>query len=116
MSVSQNGDRSEVLTEIQQYFGCGTIRPDRSDQTLKWEVRSLELLIARVIPHFRDYPLQSGKRRDFESFADICERMARGEHREAGGLREIVRLASAMNPSGKRGYSPERILQDLVSR
>jgi LAGLIDADG endonuclease len=35
VSVSQNGDRSEVLTEIQRYFGCGTIRPDRSDQTLK---------------------------------------------------------------------------------
>ena len=116
VSVSQNGDRSEVLLAIQEYFGCGSLRPDRSDLTLKWETRRLSSILSSVIPHFHDYPLQSGKRRDFESFADICERMARGEHREAGGLREIVRLASAMNPSGKRGYSPERILQDLVSR
>jgi hypothetical protein len=116
MSVSQNGDRSEVLLAIQEYFGCGTLRPDRSDLTLKWETRRLSNLLSVVIPHFREYPLQSGKRRDFELFALICEGMARGAHRDAGGLREIVRLANAMNPSGKRGYSPDRILQDLLSR
>src|SRR6478752_3555055 len=35
LSVSQNGDRAEVLHAIQAYFGCGSIRPDRSDKTLK---------------------------------------------------------------------------------
>jgi LAGLIDADG endonuclease len=113
LSVSQNGDRSEVLLMIQRHFGCGTLRPDRSDRTLKWEVRSLPLLNAVVVPHFRRYPLQSGKRRDFELFADICERMTRGEHRSAVGLPEIVRLAAEMNPSGKRGYLPEMIVQRL---
>ena len=61
LSVSRNGDRSEVLLEIQHYFDCGTLRPDRSDRTLKWEVRSLPLLVARTTPHFRRYPLLSGK-------------------------------------------------------
>ena len=88
LSVSQNGDRSEVLLAIQRYFGCGTLRPDRSDQTLKWEVRSLPVILAVIIPHFRQYPLQSGKQRDFELFADICERMARGEHREPKDCRD----------------------------
>jgi LAGLIDADG endonuclease len=113
LSVSQNGDRREVLLMIQQYFGCGSLRPDRSDRTLKWEVRSLPLLQAVVVPHFRRYPLQSGKRRDFELFAEICERMTRGEHRHAEGLKEIVRLAGGMNPSGKRGYLPAMIVQQL---
>ena len=113
MSVSQNGDRSEVLLDIQRYFSCGTLRPDRSDKTLKWEVRSLPLLLTYVVPHFRRYPLRSGKQRDFELFAEICQRMARGEHRHASGLCEIVRLAGSMNPSGKRGYLPESILQSL---
>jgi hypothetical protein len=113
LSVSQNGDRSEVLLAIQRHFGCGTLRPDRSDRTLKWEVRSLPLIRDRLIPHFRAYPLLSGKRKDFESFADICERMDRGDHREPIGLKEIVRLAGLMNPSGKRGYRPELILESL---
>ena len=113
LSVSQNGDRAEVLMEIQRYFGCGTLRPDRSDRTLKWEVRSLPLLLERVIPHFDRYPMRSGKQQDFELFADICERMTRGQHLLRPGLGEIVRLAGHMNPSGKRGYRPTEILRDL---
>ena len=114
LSVSQNGDRSEVLLDIQGYFGCGTLRPDRSDRTIKWEVRSLRLILERVIPHFRRYPLRSGKHRDFELFANICARMARGEHRSFVGFGEIVRLAGQMNPSGKRRFVPESILQSLA--
>jgi hypothetical protein len=113
LSVSQNADRSQVLLEIQAYFGCGTIRPDRSDQTLKWEIRSLPLIVERVIPHFRRYPMRSSKQKDFELFADICERMARLLHREAAGLSEIVRLAGQMNPGGKRGYLPVAIQERL---
>jgi hypothetical protein len=114
LSVSQNGDRSEVLLEIQRYFDCGTLRPDRSDRTLKWEVRSLPLLVDRIIPHFRRYPILSGKRKDFELFADICQRMVRGQHRSVAGLCEIVRLAGTMNPSGKRGYVPAKIIEALM--
>lgn len=116
LSVSQNGDRSEVLLDIQRYFGCGTLRPDRSDRTVKWEARSLLELRLLVVPHFRRYPLRSGKHRDFELFADICERMAEGQHLVRAGLVEIVRLAGAMNPSGKRGYRPEAIIASLASR
>src|SRR5947199_5862233 len=92
-SVSQNGDRAEVLQAIQAYFGCGSIRPDRSDKTLKWETRRLEDLLDRVIPHFEVNPLLSGKRRDFDRFAAICALMARGEHRSRAGLVQIVELA-----------------------
>ena len=114
LSVSQNGDRIEVLLAIQDYFGCGTLRPDRSDKTVKWEVRSLPLLVERIIPHFRQHPLVSGKRNDFELFARICERMVLGEHRRPDGLAQIVRLAGQMNPSGRRGYQPEVILTRLT--
>jgi hypothetical protein len=114
LSVSQNGDRSEVLLDIQRYFRCGSLRPDRSDKTLKWEVRSLSVIVERIIPHFRHYPLRSGKRNDFELFASICEAMVRGEHREPAGLCEIVRRAGQMNPSGKRGYLPASIVRSIV--
>ena len=60
-SVSQNGDRAEVLHVIQAYFGCGSIRPDRSDKTLKWETRRLDDLVDRVIPHFETVPAAVGQ-------------------------------------------------------
>ncbi len=112
-SVSQNGDRAEVLRALQAYFGCGSIRPDRSDRTLKWETRKLDDLVERVIPHFEKFPLLSGKQLDFERFAAVCRLMADGAHRRRAGLREIVELASEMNPSGKRRYSAEAVLAQI---
>ena len=113
LSVSQNGDRAEVLQLIQAHFECGSIRPDRSDKTLKWETRRLEDLLGRVIPHFEQYPLLSGKRFDFECFVSICRSMADGEHRTTSGLTKIVELVAGMNPSGKRRYETEAILASL---
>src|SRR5207244_9884671 len=95
-SVSQNGDRAEVLHALQAYFGCGSIRPDRSDKTLKWETRRLEDLLGRVIPHFERFPLLSGKRFDFEAFAAVCRLVGVGMHGSRLGLMETVHLTRAM--------------------
>jgi LAGLIDADG endonuclease len=115
-SVSQNGDRAEVLQAIKAYFGCGSIRPDRSDKTLKWETRRLEDLLEHVIPHFERFPLLSGKRYDFDRFASVCRLMAAGAHLRHGGLSEIVELAHGMNPSGRRRYAAEAVLASITSR
>src|SRR6059036_973906 len=101
-SVSQNGDRAEVIHVIASYFGCGSIRPDRSDKTLKWETRRLDDLVDRIVPHFIQWPLLSGKCLDFERFAMICRLMGEGAHRTQAGLVRIVGLARGMNPSGRR--------------
>jgi hypothetical protein len=116
VSVSQNGDRSEVLWEIQRYFDCGTIRPDRSDQTLKWEVRNCALLRSRILPHFKRYPLRSSKQRDVELLTDICDRMSVGDHLVPAPLIEIVNLAALMNPSGIRRYAPAVIISELQNQ
>ena len=112
-SVSQNGDRAEVLQMLQAHFGCGSIRPDRSDRTIKWETRWLEDILDCVIPHFESYPLLSGKRADLERFARVCRLMATGAHRTSSGLAAIVELARGMNPSGRRRYDAQAILASL---
>ena len=103
-SVSQNHDRAQVLELLQKTFGCGAIRPDRSDRTLKYEVRSVPEIVTKVVPHFRRYPMVSSKQREFEVFAAICEMMNHGEHRTRIGFNQIVALASEMNPAGKKKY------------
>ena len=103
-SVSQNRERAQILELFQQTFGCGWIRPDRSDRTLKYEVRSVPELVKRIVPHFRSHPLLSAKHRDFEIFAEICEMMSRGEHLMREGFERITMLASSMNLTGKKRY------------
>ena len=112
-SVSQNSDRSQVLELIQSHFGCGTIRPDRSDNTVKWEVRKLAQLREIVIPHFERYPMLSGKQEDFSRFAVVCELMAQQQHRTVSGMVQIVELAAGMNPSGRRRYEPREIIKEI---
>ena len=109
-SVSQNGNRAEVLHAIQAYFGCGRIRPDRSDLTLKWETRRLDDMLECGIPHFEAFPLISGKRYDYARFADVCRLMSAGAHLRRDGLAEIVELARMMDPSGRRRYDAEALL------
>jgi hypothetical protein len=109
-SVSQNADRAEVLAAMREYFGCGGFRPDRSDKTLKYEVRDLASLLAKVIPHFEQYPLMSSKRRDFEKFATICRMLEGRRHLNREGLREIAELAVTMNASGKRRFTLDELI------
>lgn len=115
-SVSQNADRAQLLYMLQQRWGCGSIRPDRSDHTLKFEVRNLKELVEAVIPHFERCPLVSAKQADFVLFNEICQRMNRGEHRTVDGFRTIVEAAMRMNSSGKRKYSSREILNSLATR
>ena len=102
-----------MLAEICEYFGCGAIRPDPSDRTLKWETRSLNDILSTVLPHFERYPLRSGKQRDVDLFTEICVKLAAKEHLSENGLKKIVLLAAQMNPSGKRRYDPQTILDSL---
>jgi hypothetical protein len=103
-SVSQNADRAEVLELFHQAFGCGTIRPDRSDRTLKYEVRSVRDLVGHVIPHFRSSPMLSSKQKDFEVFAEACELMSAGAHLTIEGFKRIVMLTAKINLNGKKRY------------
>jgi hypothetical protein len=114
-SVSQNTDRAQLLHVIREMWNCGFIRPDRSDKTIKFEVRNIGDLVSKVIPHFRANPLMSSKQNDFDKFAGVCELVSTGKHREIEGLEIIVRLSMDMNPSGKRKYVGSEILSSLQS-
>lgn len=108
-SVSQNRDRAEVLEIFKERFKCGTIRPDRSDRTLKYEVRSISELVEKVIPHFEKYPLISGKNRDFKIFTDICKKLLKKQHLTVEGFNKIVHEALALNPSARKKFPRAKI-------
>ena len=111
--VGQNYDRREVLDLMMEYFGCGHIRRDWGDKTLKYEVRRLDDLLTKVIPHFKKFPLKSAKQKDFLRFAEICQQMKSLEHRKLRSLRKIMRYAYGMNGSGKRKLPLETLLTTL---
>lgn len=113
LSVSQNEDRAQILYLMKKLFGCGFMRRDYSDKTLKYEIRSLSDLINKVIPFFEKYPLISKKKKEFENFRKICLLMAKEEHLTKKGFKRIAKIAFKMHPSGKRKYTLTEILKSL---
>jgi hypothetical protein len=112
-SVSQNADRAELLYVLRERWKCGHIRPDRSDKTLKYEVRRVRDLVEIILPHFREWPLLSSKQQDVARFDRVCQLVIEERHFVREGFQEIVVAAMEMNPSGKRKYSRSEILNSL---
>ena len=94
---------------FQKHFECGTIRPDRSDKTLKYEVRGITELATKVIPHFRKYSLLSSKQKDFEKFAAIVQIMYESGHLTKEGFEKIVQFAEDLNVNSKKKYARRQI-------
>jgi hypothetical protein len=107
-SVSQNSDRAEVLYLMMHNFKCGSIRPDRSDSTLKYEVRSLKNLVDRIIPHFEEYPLLSSKQEAFWRFRQIILDMSSNRHLSPETISDMLLRSTEIN-NGLRKYRFEKI-------
>ena len=101
---------------LQKIWNCGFIRPDRSDKTLKYEVRTIQDLVEIILPHFRSYPLVTSKQKDVEYFDQVCCLIHDKQHLECDGFQLIVQTAMKMNPSGKRKYTESEILNSLFSQ
>lgn len=92
------------------------MRDGKTDNTIKYEVRRLDDLLEKVIPHFEQYPLLSAKQHDVESLKAICLIMKMNEHIIPRGLQKILPIALSMNGSGKRKYSEKDILAFMQSQ
>lgn len=112
-AIGQNKRSLDLLQQIQKFFDCGNIRFSKRDQIYKYEVRNIDELRKKIIPHFEKFPLMTIKRNDFQIFKQICEKVAQMKHLNHQYLKEIIKLAFKMNGSGKRKYSEAELLRVL---
>lgn len=118
-SISQKRDGEglnyRTLSWIMNFFGGGAIRFSKSDQTWKYETRSIEHISKRIIPYFEQRQLRTAKSRDFEKFRRVSSLINSKHHLSLVGIREIVEVSATMNSAGKRKYSKEFLLR-LVNK
>jgi hypothetical protein len=84
-----------------------------------YRVRKLADLRQVIIPFFRNYPLQTAKVHDFELFADVAERMGRGEHLTADGLQQIIDRKGRMRQAvvvGESGMESSETVRRALAR
>ena len=109
-SLSQNEKDKELIETLIDFFGCGFVRYSKSDQTFKYEIRSLEDLQSKIIPHFEKYQLRGRKQQDFITFKKVIEIMKINKHLEKEGLKQITILALSMTKNPRRITSLKNIL------
>ena len=100
--VTQHERDELLLTRIRDFFGFGSVRKNHGDR-LNYRVRGLENL-TELVRFFERHPLQTKKRADFETFAEIIGLMKDDQHLTRSGLDEIAHLASEMNEGVTRSY------------
>jgi len=109
-------ERDELLLhKIKEYFGFGEVTINRKDNhgiRKEFRVRGLENL-NKLVNFFKENPLMTKKKKDFEIFSEVIGMMNRNEHLKKEGLDKIAKLISEMNEKPQIKYlkSSETIRQ-----
>ncbi len=92
-----------VLDALKNYFRCGSVyfqkdRRANHQHCYRFEVFNRKELEEIIIPFFKKNQLRfPSKRRDFEIFCKLMERINHGDHLTESGLRKIFELKQKMH-------------------
>ncbi len=93
----------EILEALQRFFGCGNVYFQKDNRKnhqhcYRFEVTNRHDLNLVIIPFFRkNLPKFPSKRKDFDIFCDLMERINRGEHLTDRGLETLYRIKQQMH-------------------
>jgi hypothetical protein len=100
--VTQGARSASCLEDLQTFFGVGRIfvntrRDNHKEHLCQYLVGRRKDLTEVILPFFREYPLRTSKRYDFEQFARCMAVVEAGRHLTRAGLIEIAEIAQTMN-------------------
>ena len=105
-SIYQHGRDHLVLKEIQNFFGCGSLKEKLRGDSLSFEYKVVGIndLSTKIIPFFDQYNLITTKFKNYYDFRIILSMMINKEHLTHEGLNKIKDICSGMN-SGSRNVN-----------
>lgn len=73
-SLTQHDREAKLMASLKDYFGCGSYYLDPSRNRIgKFIVSKFSDIDTKILPFFKDYPLQGVKSLDLEDFKKIVE-------------------------------------------
>ena len=93
--IVQHQRDESVLEELQQFFGAGKVVTNHGARK-ELRIRKLNDL-RNVVLFFKQHPLRTEKKKNFEIFAKILELMEHKKHLTVEGLTDIANLCWSMN-------------------
>ena len=93
--IVQHERDESVLKELQQFFQAGKVVTNHGARK-ELRIRKLNDL-RNVVLFFKQHPLRTEKKKNFEIFAKILELMEHKKHLTVEGLTDIANLCWSMN-------------------
>src|SRR3989338_11300743 len=115
-AVVQGARSFKSLEELKSFFGIGSIYINRrhdnhKEDLFRYTVTRREDLLNVIIPFFKEYKLQTAKRKDFLLFEKCIKLMQSKKHLKRDGVIEIALISEQMNHRKSR-TDLIRILRD----
>jgi hypothetical protein len=120
--VTQGVGSVDCLEDLRGFFGVGRVYTNKRhdnhrEHVAQYHVGRRDDLLETIIPFFREHPLRTAKRFDFEKFTRCMELVASGHHRSSEGLIEIAKITETMNHRKSRtdlirilrGHTPDTL-------
>jgi hypothetical protein len=100
--IELRGDERPILEIIQKRLNCGIIVDLKYERYgwkphVKYTVRKQSDIFFKVIPFFKQFPLQGKKRKDFELFCQAATIFRKKQHLTEEGLIKLEKLREFMN-------------------
>ena len=114
-AVAQGESSRDVLDDLIRFFGCGKVYANarydnHREHMYRYCVRRNGDLRDVIVPFFREHPLRTSKRDNFDKFAMIIDLMSRGRHLSVPGIVQIAEITQTMNH--RKPSEALRILRD----
>jgi len=100
--IELRGDDRPILEKIRQRLDCGQIVDLKYERYgwkphVKFVVRKQNDLFFKVVPFFKQFPLQGKKKKDFELFCEAVKMFRKKEHLTESGIKKLEKIREFMN-------------------
>jgi hypothetical protein len=79
------------------YLKCGNIEKPKGRSEVRFVVYKFNDILVKLLPLFKNYPLQGVKHKDFLDFSQIASLMENNSHLNSEGLKKIYIIKAGMN-------------------
>src|SRR3989338_7748152 len=109
-AIEVRADDRAILERIQATLECGTIYDLSYDRYgwrphVKFKVSNISDLQQKIVPFFREHPLQAKKAQVFNVFETVVGMVATKQHLTYDGFQKIVKLRDRMRVTGKKAWN-----------
>ena len=96
--LTQHSRDAQFMESLIKYLGCGKLYKTKTrPNEVNYRVLKFDDITQKIIPFFKNYPIQGVKALDFADWCQVAELMQNKAHFTKEGLEKIKQIKARMN-------------------